>query len=243
MQDSGDYRVLDRKKFALIMAVLLGVLSVGVWLGLDRLAEYAAGLEELVATAPAKAGAILTRQLRFLAVLNGIVLSLLALLIIWHGSRGWRTVSMPPKGSWILEGPPIWTGPAAVRIAQFTITAGILLGVLAVIGSVMLWRVGDTLRDQTWKGAYVRGHEVNEFTPCGSDQSYWASFNWAGTELVQFYDSKPREPYQPIYVEFRGHLLDEELDGFAAAYDGLIRISEVHVIKDDFPEGCEPRRQ
>ncbi|MDJ0926854.1 MAG: hypothetical protein QNJ73_04305 [Gammaproteobacteria bacterium] len=105
-----DYCVLDRKKFALIMAVLLSVAAVGVWLGLDRLAQYAAGLEELVATDPAKAGAILTRQLRFLAIVNGVVLTALALLIIWHGSRGWRTASMPPQGSWILEGQRTWTG-------------------------------------------------------------------------------------------------------------------------------------
>ncbi|MDJ0926855.1 MAG: hypothetical protein QNJ73_04310 [Gammaproteobacteria bacterium] len=118
-------------------------------------------------------------------------------------------------------------------------TVGVLLGVLAVISSVILWRLGDTLRDQTWKGAYVRGHEVNAFTPCGSARSYWASFNWAGSELVQFYEAKAREPYQPIYVEFRGHLLDEERDGFAADYDGLIRISEVHIMKDQLPRGCE----
>ncbi len=145
MQDSAEYRVMDRKKFAVIVAVLLSVVAVGVWVGLDRLAEYAGQLEELAAAEPLEAAATLTQLLRTLAVLSGIVLSLLAILVIWHGCRGWRTASMPPKGSWILEGQRTWTGESAVRIAQFTITVGALLGVLAVVGSLILWSLGDTL--------------------------------------------------------------------------------------------------
>jgi hypothetical protein len=78
-----------------------------------------------------------------LAVLNGILLAVLAVLIIWHGFRGLRTASMPPKGSWILEGQRIWTGQSAVRIAKFMITVGALLVALAVISSLILWRIGD----------------------------------------------------------------------------------------------------
>ena len=204
MQDSAEYRVIDRKKFAVIMAVLLSVVAVGVWFRLDRLAEYAEHLEELAASEPVEAAAILTQLLRTLAILNGIVVSLLAMLIILHGWRAWRTASMPPRGSWILAGQRTWTGESAMRIAQFTMTMGALLGVLAVVSSLILGRLGDTLGEQTRRGAYVRGHEVSEFTPCGSAESFGASFNWTGTELVQLYASKPREPYRPIYAEFRG---------------------------------------
>ena len=92
--------------------------------------------------------------------------------------------------------------------------------------------------DEIFKGTYVRGHEVDAFQPCGSKQSFWASYSWAGQELVEFYKSRPRNPYQPIYVEFRGHILNEELDGFAISYDGMIRISEVLLVKDDIPAEC-----
>jgi uncharacterized membrane protein (DUF485 family) len=149
MQNSAEYRVIDRKTFAVVMAVLLSVVAISVWVGLDRLAGYAKQLQELAATEPLKAAATFTQLLRTLAILNGIVLSLLTILIIWHGWRGWRTASMPPKGSWILEGQRTWTGESAVRIAQFTITVGALLGVLAVVSSLILWSLGDTLRDQT----------------------------------------------------------------------------------------------
>ena len=96
--DLSAYRIFDRKKFVVIMAVLLSVVAVGVWVGLDRLSDYAKQLEELTATDPAKAAAIVTQQLRMLAVLNAILLGVLAVLIIWHGLRGLRTASMLPRG-------------------------------------------------------------------------------------------------------------------------------------------------
>ena len=145
MQDSSKYKVIGRRKFALIMAVLLSILTAGVWLGLDRIAEYAKHLEELAVAEPIEAAATITQLMRTLAILNGIVLSLLAILIVWHGWRGLRTASMPPEGSWIVEGKRTWSGEPAVRIARFTVTAGALLGVLAVASSVILWRLGDTL--------------------------------------------------------------------------------------------------
>ena len=140
--DLNAYRVLDRKKFVVIMAVLLSVVAVGVWVVMDRFSDYAKQLEELTATDPAKAAAIVTQRLRMLAVLNGTLLAVLAVLITWHGLKGLRTASMPPKGSWILEGQRIWTGQSALRIAKFTITVGALLVVLAVISSLVLWRIG-----------------------------------------------------------------------------------------------------
>ncbi len=145
MQDSTEYRVMNRKKFAVFMVVMLSVVAVSVWVSLDHLAEYTKKLEELAAAEPLEAAGTLTQLLRTLAILNGMVLSLLAMLIVWHGWRGWRTASMPPKGSWILEGQRTWTGESAVRIAQFTITVGALLGVLAVVSSLMLWNLGDRL--------------------------------------------------------------------------------------------------
>ena len=163
MQNSANYKVINRKKFAIIMVILLSIVAVGVWVSLDRLAEYGEDLEELAVTEPLEAAATLKKLTRTLAILNGIVLSSLAVLIIWHGWSGWRSESMPPKGSWILEGQRTWTGESAVRIAKFKVAAGILLGVLGVASSLILWHLGDTGDDQTSKGAYIRGHEVNQF--------------------------------------------------------------------------------
>ena len=151
MQDSADYRIIDRKKYAVIMVLLISLLAVVVWFGLDRVAEYVKELEELTANGPLKAAATIMQLLRTLAILNGIVLSLLSILIIWHGWRGWRTKSMPPRGSWIVEGQRTWSGESAVRVAKFKITVGVLLGILAAFSSFFLWGLGDTLTDLTMK--------------------------------------------------------------------------------------------
>lgn len=162
MEKPAYYRVINRKKFAVIMVILVSVIAVGVWVSLDRLAEYGKELEELAVTEPIKAAATMKKLTRTLAVLNGIVLSSLAILIIWDGWRGWRSEAIPPKGSWILEGQRTWTGKSAVRIAKFKIAAGVLLGVLGVASSLILWRLGDTGDDQISKSAYIRGHDANQ---------------------------------------------------------------------------------
>ena len=125
--------------------------QVGIGCVLDRLAEYAEQLRALAEAEPLKAGPALTQLVRTLAILNGIVLSVFATLIIWHGLKGRRTASMPPRGSWILEGQRTWTGESALRIAQFTIVVGAILAVLGVASSLALWRFGETFTDQALK--------------------------------------------------------------------------------------------
>ena len=93
--------------------------------------------------------------------------------------------------------------------------------------------------DQIFQGTYIWGAEVNSFSPCGTDESFWASYDWAGFKLVEFYKAHATEPYQSIYVKFRGHFLDEEVNGFAADYDGLVRISEIIEMSDVVPGICE----
>lgn len=141
--DLSEYRIYNRKKFVVIMAILISVVAVGVWVGLDHFAVYVKQLEELTETEPAKAAAMIKQRVRLVAVLNGILLAVFAGLIIWHGLKGLRSASMPPRGSWILEGQRIWTGESAVRIAKFTITMGAVLAVLALVSSLTLWRIGD----------------------------------------------------------------------------------------------------
>ena len=90
-----------------------------------------------------------------------------------------------------------------------------------------------------FEGKYIWGHEVHSFTQCGSNVSYWVSFDWAGREMQNFYKTNTTQPYQPMYLKFRGHLLDEEVDGFADQFDGLIRISEVKAYSTNLPPHCK----
>ena len=92
--------------------------------------------------------------------------------------------------------------------------------------------------DQTYTGKYVFGPEVDSFELCDNSANHWVSFGWAGMDMHTFYNKNKIEPYQEMYLSFRGHLLDEQLDGFAKEYDGLIRISEVKEYSFTFPTSC-----
>ena len=88
--------------------------------------------------------------------------------------------------------------------------------------------------DQTYEGVYAFGAEVNTFTTCDKKQSYWA-----GLEMQSFYKQNSTKPYQPMYIKFKGHLLNEKVDGFALNYDGLIRISAVQEYSFEVPAKCQ----
>jgi hypothetical protein len=57
-------------------------------------------------------------------------------------------------------------------------------------------------------------------------------------ELQEHYESEIKTPYQPIYIQFRGQILNEKTGGFASDFDGLIRISEVLEFSLTVPPAC-----
>jgi hypothetical protein len=94
--------------------------------------------------------------------------------------------------------------------------------------------------DRLYTGLYRWGAEVNTFQPCGSDTDSWVSAStWILGPLKAYLQQHTGRPYQPVYIEMRGHLLDEETGGFASQYDGLVRISEVIRKDTKIPAGCE----
>ncbi len=98
---------------------------------------------------------------------------------------------------------------------------------------------GFAAPDTKFDGAYTWGHEVNTFQSCGDSQVYWVSASAPVLDqLKSYHDSVPGAPYRSIYVSIRGEYLDEELDGFAAQYDGLIQVREVLSWDPDVPLEC-----
>lgn len=93
--------------------------------------------------------------------------------------------------------------------------------------------------ENNYAGIYVYGHEVHSFKPCNENTEFWVSFDWAGIEMREFYLSTSVRPYQPMYSEFRGQILDEVVGGFAEDYAGLIRISEVANFRFEVPDTCK----
>ena len=93
--------------------------------------------------------------------------------------------------------------------------------------------------DNEYQGIYYWGAEVNTFSPCDLEKTFWVSgSSWLLRPLYDYVKEETKSPYQPVYIEFRGHLLDEKLDGFASDYDGLIRISELRLKSVNIPQRC-----
>ena len=75
---------------------------------------------------------------------------------------------------------------------------------------------------------YYWGAEVNVICPCVGEVCYWVDGSAEVIKPVQhFLQKKIKRPYQPVYLVFRGQLLDEAPVGFGANYDGLIQIDQV----------------
>lgn len=82
--------------------------------------------------------------------------------------------------------------------------------------------------DFAFHGHYTWGHEVRSFQPCGSDQVYWVKTSpEIQKELFEYHQANTSKPYEAVYIEFKGEILNEELTGFARDYDGLIRINTI----------------
>ena len=94
-------------------------------------------------------------------------------------------------------------------------------------------------KNYRYKGLYYWGHEVNTFQPCGKRIEYWVSANFElQSRLQRFSESETSEPYQPVYVEIDGHLLNEPLVGFAEGYSGLLRVAKVVNQTAEVPKAC-----
>lgn len=90
-------------------------------------------------------------------------------------------------------------------------------------------------------GAYVFGHEVRSFQPCGSPKTYWATS--ANPEIAASMGKRHEElgaqPYGRIYVVVSGMPVDEKTSGFAQSYDGYFEISELLQAGRQIPPDCD----
>ena len=144
MVDLTKYRVLNRKQAAALIVVVVVVGALILWYGTGWVDGFSERMSELIAADPDKAAAELAKQLRIVSVLNGIFSFALALFMSWYGFRGIRTESMPPVGSWVMEGQRrIRTGPGAVMISKVMVAAGVLVALLGVASSLVLWQLAD----------------------------------------------------------------------------------------------------
>lgn len=96
------------------------------------------------------------------------------------------------------------------------------------------------IEEQIVSASYVWGAEVNVVSPCGSKDVFWVSAtSFVQGPLREYYQTVVKQPYQAIFITFRGHRHFEVIDGFAESFDGLMHISEVKTMQVALPAGCE----
>lgn len=111
--------------------------------------------------------------------------------------------------------------------------------IIAIVFILFLVISCGSEHEENYAGTYVYGHEVHSFKPCNENTDFWVSFDFAGIEMHEFYLKSKEKPYQPMYIEFRGQVLNEVVGGFAENYAGLIRISEVAKYTFEVPAVCK----
>ena len=92
------------------------------------------------------------------------------------------------------------------------------------------------------KGIYTWGPEVETFSPCHTDKTYWLEGSEAALAPLQALAVKKadaaNEAYQPIYVELHASPADKPTDGFAVYYDGMLHLHGVVASSADIPGSC-----
>lgn len=86
---------------------------------------------------------------------------------------------------------------------------------------------------------YTWGEGVNSVYVCSEAKEYWVD-SQAPTlkKLETEYLHLVKSPYEPIFIVFKGSVIDAELDGFATNYDGLMRVDKVIQLGGAIPERC-----
>jgi heat shock protein HslJ len=104
-----------------------------------------------------------------------------------------------------------------------------------VIAGLALWSAhgfaGASPEETRYRGDYTYGHEVNIFCPDINSQCYWLSGDTPGEvreSLQRLASGESAAPYTPVCVLVEG-VVDRHTarSGFAADYDGLIKVSKL----------------
>lgn len=92
------------------------------------------------------------------------------------------------------------------------------------------------------RGYYSWGHEVETFIPCNSAQTFWVVGDEAllqplRDKVADIAQAKG-EPYPLVYIEASGVAEGTTKEGFAAQYDGVLRLTTVHSFNKSAPADC-----
>ena len=118
---------------------------------------------------------------------------------------------------------------------KYTVGLVQICGLILISGSVIpAYAEGDQVL--RYRGQYTYAHEVNTFCPKINSQCYWLDPQTPAQirqQLKQLSEKLTSRPYEAICLVLQGQIDREtKSDGFAADYDGLIRVSRVFGLCD-----------
>jgi hypothetical protein len=132
------YRVIDPRDWrvwavAVPAIVVMGVL---VWALGSVVQHHVAELQSVAVLDPESAARRAAASLRTVLAISAGGAFLVGTYLAWLGVRVWRSGKLPPPGSWIVAGRPVYSGRFAAPIGRLFIALALLL-VAAAIG--LLW--------------------------------------------------------------------------------------------------------
>ena len=88
-------------------------------------------------------------------------------------------------------------------------------------------------------GVIVYGHEVRTIRLCGDSQVFWLhATQEEQRKLLAKSRSLTRYPYQELYLEFTGRLMDEAPGEFAKDYAGAVEVESIKALSVVIPDSC-----
>ena len=145
IDDAHRYRVLSRSTAMAVFGVVLTLGALLVWAGMAWIRSYGNGLSILQAISPDEAAFKLARDLKTFAIIALIGLLVLSGSVVWYGARALRSQSIPPTGSWIVEGQLVRTGREARTAAWVLIGFALLVALGAFALAAIVWALAGTL--------------------------------------------------------------------------------------------------
>ncbi len=127
------YRVIDPRDWRLWAVAVAAIVVMGVLVGVlgSVVRHHVAELQSVALQDPESATRRAAASLRTVLAVSAGGAFLVATYVAWLGARVWRSGRLPPPGSWILAGRPVYSGRFAAPIGRLFIVLALLLVAVA----------------------------------------------------------------------------------------------------------------
>ncbi len=115
-----------------------------------------------------------------------------------------------------------------------------LFALIGLVG-ISFTAIGRSLESGTWEGHFTSGRAGRIFRPCGTRASWWVqnpAFEETADELERRYEELVSEPYEQIYVRFRGEASRKGQYGPLGSYQRVVYVHEILEIREKRADDC-----